>query len=718
MDKYNFFQQTPKKEDSEKDRLGSSNPPVNSLVPLSAPSFDSTQQSSLPFGNSTNIFGQKPSFGNNQSFGGSNVPFGSSNTSFSSPSTNNPNPIGGNATFGNTFGTGTTPFGGTSNITSTFGKPSAPTTQFGSMPGTQFGSGSASQFGSTPAPQFGTTSNMQLGNTSTTPFGASSGTRFNTTPNTGSFGSSWNAQPSLSSGWNMTNKGSRVVPYSTTRIREDTNLYADLVDITGMKEYVNKPIDEVRKEDYEMSFSQPKPTSGFSSTTSGNAGFSSSFSGNTPNSGLFGATTAPAPTSSGFGSTNVPSSGLFGSSLSKPFASTGTFQSSTMQPGQFGTQPGISTTQPNLFGNQPNPSNMQSGVFGAQPISSATSTGFPTATPSIFSASQQSTMPFSGTSNIFGNAPAQPSATTNLFGSKPGTDSSIITPPSLSPFGTPANKASTGPLGAISTTPMTQPQSTGTGSSIFGSQPSTNFLGTQPPTSLFNTQPPSNLFTTQPTANLFNTQQQSVFGTPSFTSPSASIQPVSIPTKVDMSDPYLLKNIQFEKFEQQKPSLKVSLPTPLFKTNKDKPVVELKIRAPKPIQRNAIYTIPELKDVDATQTISNLVIGFEGKGRIEFLEPVSVKSLEDIEKRISFRDENVETTDTIGSGLNKRARVYVEGLFPICRTTNEIIKGKAEAFPQKGIQERFIYQLKNDSTKKFIDYDVDNGIYVYEVNHF
>lgn len=146
--------------------------------------------------------------------------------------------------------------------------------------------------------------------------------------------------------------------------------------------------------------------------------------------------------------------------------------------------------------------------------------------------------------------------------------------------------------------------------------------------------------------------------------------------------------------------------------------MDLKIRAPRPIQRHAFYTIPDLKDIDISQPIPNFVVGFEGRGRIEFLEPVSVRSAEDIERKISFRDENVEANDPIGSGLNRRARVYVEGLFPVCRTTNEIIKGKASAFPQKGIQERFIYQLKNDSTKKFIDYNVDNGIYVYEVNHF
>lgn len=731
MDKYNFFQHTPKKEDPERDRTNPTNASANSLVPLSMPGFDSTQQSSLPFGNSTNIFGQKPSFGSNTSFGSSNAPFGSGNPGLAS----------GGSAFGSAFSSGAPPpFGSSSNITSAFGKPNAPpTTQFGATPGAQFGSGSTPQFGNAPITQFGTPSNMQFGSAPTTQFGAPQSTQFSTTQPTGPLGSSWNTQPSLSSSWNMTSKGSKVVPYSTTRIREDTNLYADLVDITGMKEYVNKPIDEIRKEDYEMSFSQPKPVSGFPSATSGGIGLPSPFStGSASSSGMFGsapASTSTLPTSGGFGSSttpagtgfgsaNAPSGGLFGSSLSKPFSSTGAFQSSTTQPGQFGTQPNISTAQPSPFGGQPSISNTQS-IFGAQPNSPSLSTGASATTPPSFPSSQPTT-PFSGTSNIFGNAPTQPSAAANLFGSKPATDSSFATPPMLSPFGTPASKTSTGLFGAPSTTPMTQQQSTGM-PGAFGAQPSTSPFNTQqsaglfnpqPSTSFFATQPSSGLFNAQPTSNLFNTQQSGIFGAPSFTSSAPPVQPAPAPTKVDMSDPYLIKNIQFEKFEQQKPSIKVTLPTPLFKTNKDVPVVELKIRAPKPIQRNAIYTIPELKDIDGAQTISNFVVGFEGKGRIEFLEPVSVKSLEDIEKRISFRDENVEATDPIGTGLNKRARVYVEGLFPVCRTTNEIIKGKAEAFPQKGIQERFIYQLKNDSTKKFIDYNVDNGIYAYEVNHF
>lgn len=180
----------------------------------------------------------------------------------------------------------------------------------------------------------------------------------------------------------------------------------------------------------------------------------------------------------------------------------------------------------------------------------------------------------------------------------------------------------------------------------------------------------------------------------------------------------MIKDVKFEKVQQQKPSIKVALPTPIFNTKKDVPAVDLKIRPPKPIARSSIYTIPDLNDVDTSRPIPNLVIGFEGKGRIEYQEPVTIKSLDNIEKKVMFRNENVEVNDPIGTGLNRKARVYVEGLFPVSRATNEIIKGKAETFPQKGIQERFIYQLKNDSSKKFIDYDVDNGIYIYEVNHF
>lgn len=164
--------------------------------------------------------------------------------------------------------------------------------------------------------------------------------------------------------------------------------------------------------------------------------------------------------------------------------------------------------------------------------------------------------------------------------------------------------------------------------------------------------------------------------------------------------------------------MRVTLPSPIFNTNKDVPVVELKIRPPRPIPKNTYYTIPDLKDIDTSQKISNLVVGLEGKGRIEYLEPVSVSSLDEIEKKITFINDNIDISDPVGHGLNKKARVYIEGFYPVSRITNDFIKGKATTFPEKGIQERFIYQLKSDSRRVFVDYNVDTGVYVYELNHF
>ena len=115
-----------------------------------------------------------------------------------------------------------------------------------------------------------------------------------------------------------------------------------------------------------------------------------------------------------------------------------------------------------------------------------------------------------------------------------------------------------------------------------------------------------------------------------------------------------------------------------------------------------------------------MTLYFPGKGTIEFLEPVNVADLtvENVNKKILFAKNHVYVTDKTGSGLNVSARVTIEKMYPVSKTDNTLIIGKADSYPQKGIQDRFIYELKNDDTKKFVDYDCTKGTYVYTVNHF
>lgn len=748
---HNFFQETPKKDDQPTNRFGMNNSQPfqntgqlqqnssivpfqsgqnNSIVGQNQPGMFGSNQISPPtlntFGTSTfspfssstqNTFGSTPKFGT------SSLPFNnpatpSFNTSTSMfPGTSSSSFIGGSNTGFNSNLSGSTQAPSAFGNPSSFGGPT-PTSSFGGS--SAFRPQAQTSFGANPSntSSFGNTGLFGQSNSSfsnpTSSFGATQQSPFGSTQ---AASNSWSA-PALP-GWGIKDKGSKGTPYSSTRIMDDNNVFVELNDITGMKDYSNKSVDEIRKEDYEMSLCPPKQAS-------------TSLIGSAPTSvGGFSGFSNPNTTTSGIG---LPYSSLqspFGSNLAKPMSSMGSFSSNV------GGLSNLPTQQP--------PSNTFS--FGSiQPTTIGSSNTVPSfgqvapGTNASTFGQQTSNTPFgiNNTVSPFGQA-----APTSTFGS----GNSTIQPVSNNLFGSSNNLTQP-------TQPITTPsQGLGTSSSLFNTNTSFNQptglssfaqnTGTQN-TSLFPgvSQPSStNLFapkqdTNSTTISPFNTNatsqfkptslfgsgitpQPTAFSQPNFTSTtpintfqsSTNIQP-------NNSDPYLLKNIKFDKFEQQKPSVRIPLPSPIFKTKHEIPAIDLKIRPPRPVSKNSIYTIPDIREMNSLHSISNLVIGFEGKGRIEYLEPVTLTTSEDIEKRVSFRNGSVEVNDAIGTGFNKKARVYVEGLYPMCRTTNEIIKGKADSFPQKGIQERFIYQLKNDPSKKFVDYNSDTGIYVYEVNHF
>lgn len=290
------------------------------------------------------------------------------------------------------------------------------------------------------------------------------------------------------------------------------------------------------------------------------------------------------------------------------------------------------------------------------------------------------------------------------------------------------------------------------------SAPQSNFGLQKPPTSLPSQQPlfsqPSNVTTTNP---LQPRQTPEVPSTgfpfpssvqqPSFTSfqPSFSIpqqstvqtqQPMfgNVPgpsnfvdqpihpqqTSIDPSDPFLLKDIKFEKVEKEHIPLSKMFPQPIFKEEPKVKKISLSFRPPKSPAKDKVYTIPPIEDLKHMKEVHNLVIGFEDKGRIEYLDAVNTSevTMNNIQSKIYFSKESVVVNDPAGVGLNKRARVYVEGVFPYSRSLGDYIRGEQKQFPLKGIQERFVYGLKNDAVKKFVGYEYERGTYVYDVNHF
>lgn len=669
-------------------------------------------------------------------------------------------------------------------------------TPFGAQPTTTGSNGlfSASQ----PATQFSSAFNRPSGITGNA---FETGMRSGQAPASNIFGSSntWSA-PALQSNWPLNSKGSKGTPYTTTRHKEDTGVLADVLDITAMKDYSNKSIDEIRKEDYELS---RKPTAGFATNTGFGAlpapafGTASNFSGSSFPSAFgqaapatpfgqattatpFGQTTAATPfgqaapatpfgqttatpfgqtTATPFGQTTAPTS------LGQSNASSSLFGQNAIAPRPFSQTSTIAPTMP--FGqSSATPFGQGSSAFGQNnntPFGQS-SAGLNQNNTAAFG--QSSATPFGQGSNAFGQSATTPfgqSATTPFgqsnatfgqnsttpYGQSTATSGGQTAAPTM-PFGQNASATSFGqsssafnPLGSAAPSSMFgKPAQPGMQSTILGApkQENSTLVAQQPITqSVFGTaQQPSaaafgSSFAAQPSAfqmpsdktmlaNPFGgagtsfyrpMQQPGAYGSQGMLQQGSFVHTVQ---NVDFTDPYLVRGLQFDKTEAQKPSVKTVLPAPIFSTQKETPAVDFRPRPPKKTSNSMIYTIPNI--TAGAEDIKGLTVVFEGLGKIEYLVPVSVLSPDELRHKIRFHNENVEVADDPGTGLNKRARVYVEGIFPYSRVTNTFIKGRAETWPNKGIQERFIYQLNNDPTKAFVDYDVDTGVYVYEVNHF
>lgn len=493
-----------------------------------------------------------------------------------------------------------------------------------------------------------------------------------------SYGSSANPMPKQA--WSMTSKGSKVSPYSQTRFSEDAGIFSYIVDITAMPDYVSKCVDEIRQEDYENNLAHNRvlPSANLTTNNSFGAQPPSGIQTNLPaSSGLY---SSPSMISN---SGTIPSTSLYSSSPSLMSHS----QNNTVSQSSF-----IPVKSP--LGISPTSSSLSNFTSSSQSLPGITPNPV-TTTPSIMQTSFNPSMMQSSFSPKPNDSLIAPSITSSSMFNAPGNSS----------FSVPITNSSSISAPVTSFNPQQMTASSQQSSFTPGLNPTPQFSNTTSPQL-------GNSFITSSFRPVSSFSQATV---PQSTTTSTFSTSLS---NIDFDDPYLVKRMKFEKVEPTMPDIRRVLPKPIFNTKKESTIVNFKIRAPRPIPKSPVYTIPDLKDIDVSQGITNLVIGFENKGRIEYLEPVKVTSIDEIQRKVMFRDEVVEISDPVGTGLNKKAKVYIEGFYPVCRVTNVPIKGKQTAFPQKGIQERFIYQLKTDKNRKFIDYNPDNGLYIYEVSYF
>ncbi|AFN82512.1 nucleoporin autopeptidase [Encephalitozoon romaleae SJ-2008] len=602
-----FFAQTPQKDNKQGQFPGMQQ---TSIFGQPQSGFGTSQNPFLQGsgGVKSNTFGTSTGFGAAPSFGSGGA---TGSGGFGQPFSSQQQPSTSLARFGSTgtLGTGGNIFGSTSSALggsqTQFGGSNNSTTFGTQQPSNAFGSGAQNVLQPFSAGA-STSAQPSIWGQSTSSYNPFNSGQSPTFSNGGS-----NALNKTFPGLGASNSGTRDHPYIQRKIREDNGGEVTLMHINGNESYMQKPVEELRVEDYMLgrkpmtsSMVEPKSTSSFGS----------SFGGSMPSS-----TVNKPQANSIFGAT--PPSNSF-----QPFISTGNTKSQ-----QDPTTPnfGNITSQQSLFTHHTAPSSTPSQPFGSSvQASPSMASGNP-----FLANAQQSQVGFGSV-----GMPPQPSISNNL--------SFMQAQPSLAPV-----------------------------QQSFGS-PTGSFGG----------------------CGQLNLQQ----------------------TKIDPSDPFLLKDIKFEKTEKEHLPLSKVLPKPIFKEETKPRKISLSFRPPKPPAKEKIYTIPPIEDIKHMREVHNLIIGFEDKGRIEYLDTVNASeiTMANIQSKIYFSKESVVVNDPVGVGLNRRARVYVEGVFPYSRSLGDYIKGEQKQFPLKGIQERFVYGLKNDTVKKFVGYEYERGTYVYDVNHF
>lgn len=208
---------------------------------------------------------------------------------------------------------------------------------------------------------------------------------------------------------------------------------------------------------------------------------------------------------------------------------------------------------------------------------------------------------------------------------------------------------------------------------------------TQPPPFQQTTiaQPPSFFAPSQPAATSTFTSQPAP---PASNAPNVQYTP----PRYNFNDPYLIDGLTFE--EIQKPTIVIKRDFYKSIFNVKEPEKRPFIKLSKSNNRRP-YSIPRYEDVADQKQVPGAQIFFPGKGKIEFRDPIDAYYL---------REENISKyvfdSKGVSNVCNKRARVTVENFYP----------------PKEENIERFVYELKNDKTRTFIDYNVDDGLYVYE----
>ena len=128
-----------------------------------------------------------------------------------------------------------------------------------------------------------------------------------------------------------------------------------------------------------------------------------------------------------------------------------------------------------------------------------------------------------------------------------------------------------------------------------------------------------------------------------------------------------------------------------------------------------------MTDVDGNCNVENFTIGRTGYGNIFFLGVINIKNM-NFDDIVYFRRKEVivypedDRKPPLGEGLNRRAQVTLDKVWPVDKTKQEPIKS-----PEKLNQLNYEEKLQKACIKlgaRFIEYRPETGSWVFRVDHF
>lgn len=145
------------------------------------------------------------------------------------------------------------------------------------------------------------------------------------------------------------------------------------------------------------------------------------------------------------------------------------------------------------------------------------------------------------------------------------------------------------------------------------------------------------------------------------------------------------------------------------------------------LQRSGYYTIPPLEKLadyltdDGKCIVPNFTIGRKGYGNVYFGEPIDIAGL-NFDELVHFRHKEViiypddENKPPVGVGLNRKAQITLDQVWPHDKTLHEPIKDR-QRLEEMNYEEKLRAVCDKHDTR-FVEYRPETGSWVFKVDHF